>query len=141
MKNINDLVNSQLSSRIKSNDKLSDFVYSLLHLNKEKHKLWVISKQQQLTILTDNPYLATQINYQKDIICKELNRRYLLNLKTSRVKIIPPTGTIEKVREERFIISEKTSEVLKNIAGDIKDETLREQLLKLSNTSLINKND
>jgi len=140
MKNINDLVNSQLSSRIKSNDKLSDFVYSLLHLNKDKHKLWVISKQQQLTILTDNPYLATQINYQKDTICKELNRKYLLNLKTTKVKIIPPTGTIEKIKEERFMISEKTSEVLKNIAGDIEDEALKEQLVRLSNTVLNNKN-
>ncbi len=139
MKNINDLVNSQLSSRIKSNDKLSDFVYSLLHLNKEKHKLWVITKQQKLTILTDNPYLATQINYQKETICKELNRRYLLNLKTSKVKIIPPTGSVEKIQEERFVISEKTSEVLKNIAGDIEDEALKDQLLKLSNAALNNK--
>jgi hypothetical protein len=139
MKNINELVNSQLTRSIQSNDKLSDFVYSLLHLNKEKHKLWVISKQQKLTILTDNPYLATQINYQKDNICKELNRKYLLNLKTSKVKIIPPTGSIEKVKKERFVISEKTSEVLKNIAGDIKDKALKEQLVKLSNAALNNK--
>lgn len=139
MKNINDLVNSQLSSRIKSNDKLSDFVYSLLHLNKEKHKLWVITKQQKLTILTDNPYLATQINYQKETIFQELNRRYLLNLKTSKVKIIPPTGSVEKIKEERFVISKKTSEVLKNIAGDIEDEALKQQLLKLSNAALNNK--
>jgi len=139
MKNINDLVNSQLSSRIKSNDKLSDFVYSLLHLSKEKHKLWVITKQQKLTILTDNPYLATQINYQKETIFQELNRRYLLNLKTSKVKIIPPTGSVEKIKEERFVISKKTSEVLKNIAGDIEDEALKQQLLKLSNAALNNK--
>lgn len=139
MKNINDLVNSQLSSRIKSNDKLSDFVYSLLHLNKEKHKLWVITKQQKLTILTDNPYLATQINYQKETIFQEMNRRYLLNLKTSKVKIIPPTGSVEKIKEERFVISKKTSEVLKNIAGDIEDEALKQQLLKLSNAALNNK--
>ena len=136
MKNINELVNSQLTRSIKSNDKLSDFVYSLLHLNKEKHKLWVISKQQKLTILTDNPYLATQINYQKENICNELNNKYLLNLKTSKVKIIPPTSSIEKIKEERFVITEKTSEVLKNIAGDIKDEALKEQLVKLSNTAL-----
>ena len=139
MKNINELVNSQLTRSIESNDKLSNFVYSLLHLNKKKHKLWVISKQQQLTILTDNPYLATQINYQKETICKALNKNYLLNLKTSKVKIIPPTGSKEKVKENRFTISEKTSEVLKNIAGEIKDEALKEQLVRLSNTAGNNK--
>ena len=132
MKNINELINSQLTRSIKSNDKLSDFVYSLLHLNKEKHKIWVISKQQKLTILTDNPYLATQINYQKETICKALNREFLLELKTSKVKIIPPTGKIEKEKKRQFIISEKTSEVLKNIAADIQDNELRDQLVKLA---------
>ncbi len=133
MKNINDLVNSQLTSSIKTNDKLSDFVYNLLHLNKNKHNIWVISKQQQLTLLTDNPYLATQINYQKENICQALNRQFLLNLKTVKVKIIPPTSTKEKVIEDRFTMTEKTAGILKNIAQDIKDDELRELLVNLSN--------
>ncbi len=133
MKNINDLVNSQLTSSIKTNDKLSDFVYDLLHLNKNKHNLWVISKQQKLTLLTDNPYLATQISYQKENICKELNRRYLLNLKSVKVKIVPPTGSKEKIKEERFTMTEKTAGVLKDIAQTIKDDDLRELLVNLSN--------
>jgi len=132
MKNINDLVNSQLTSSIKTNDKLSEFVYDLLHLNKEKHKLWAISKQQQLTLLTDNPYLATQINYQKENICNELNRQFLLNLKSVKIKIIPPTGSKEKTIEDRFIMTKKTAGILKDIAQDIKDDELRELLVNLS---------
>ena len=135
MKNINDLVNSQLTSSIKTNDKLSDFVYALLHLNKDKHNLWVISKQQKLTLLTDNPYLATQISYQKDNICKELNRNFILNMKTVKVKIIPPTGPKEKIKEERFIMNKKTAGVLKDIAQTIEDDEIKELLLSLSNTN------
>lgn len=133
MKNINDLIHSQMTSSIKTNDKLSNFVYGLLHLKKEKHNLWVISKQQKLTILTDNPYLATQINYQKDTICKELNRKFLMNLKHTNVKIVPPTGTKEKKQEECFKMSGKTAEMMQDIANNIEDTDLKKQLMRLVN--------
>jgi len=133
MKNINDLVNSQLTSSIKTNDKLSDFVYGLLHLNKNKHNLWVICKQQKLTLLTDNPFLATQISYQKDNICKELNQNFIINMKTVKVKIIPPTGSKEKIIEERFIMNKKTAGVLQDIAQTIEDVEIKELLISLSN--------
>ena len=136
MKNINDLINSQLTRSIKTNDKLSDFVYGLLHLKKEKHNLWVNTKQQKLTILTDNPYLATQINYQKDTICKEVNRKFLMTLKQSSVKIIPPTGTKQKKQEECFKMSGKTAEMMMDIASDIQDTELKKQLMSLVNKKL-----
>jgi hypothetical protein len=132
MKKFNDLVNAQLTRRIKNHDQLSSSVYKLLHLNKEKHNIWVITKQQQLTVLTDNPYLATQINYQLQNICNELNRKFLLNLKTMKVKIVPLIGTKEVTREERFLITEETAKILKDIAKDINDDELRQSLLQLT---------
>lgn len=132
MKNINRLVNSQLVRSIESYDKLSQTVYELLHLNKEKHNLWVVIKQQNLTILTDNPYLGTQLQYQQQNICDELNRQYLLQLKNTKVKIIPPKGERKVSKEKCYVISDKAGQVLASIADDIEDEELKESLIKLS---------
>ncbi len=133
MKNINDLVNKQMVESIKSYDKLSNAVYEFLHLNKEKHNVWVVTKQQQLTLLTDNPYLATQLRYQQHNICQHINQKFLMQLKTIKVKIVPPKGVREKVEESNFRVSEKAGGFLADIAKDIGDEGLRESLLKLAN--------
>lgn len=135
MKKLTELVNNQLIRSIKSYDKLSDTVYEILHLNKEKHNVWVVVKQQQLTIMTDNPYLGTQLRYQQENIRDTLNRRFLLELKQSKVKIIPPKAKRPKEKKERFIISEKTGNMLESIAKDIEDEGLRLSLIKLAQNS------
>ncbi len=135
MKSINQLVNSQLTRSIENYDKLSAFVYELMHLNKSKHNLWVVVKQQQLTLLTDNPYLGTQLRYQQQNICTEMNRRFLLELKTSKVKIVPPTATPNKVEQELYTIGDKASGILASIAEEIDDKELKDSLLKLAKRS------
>jgi hypothetical protein len=133
MKNINDLVNRQLVESTKSYDKLSNTVYDFLHLNKQKHNIWVVVKQHKLTLLTDNPYLATQLRYQQQNICLHLNQKFLMQLDTIKVKIIPPEGVKEKIKESNFIISDKAGGVLAGIADQIDDEELKKSLLKLAN--------
>ncbi len=117
---------------IKSYDKLSSTVYEFLHLNKKKHNVWVVVKQKKLTLLTDNPYLATQLRYQQQNICLHLNQKFLMQLNTIKVKIIPPEGVKEKVAESNFIISDKASGVLAGIADQIDDEELKKSLLRLA---------
>ncbi len=131
MKKISNFVNHQLTRSIESYDKLSLFVYKLLHLDQKKHNVWVVIKQQKLTIMTDNPYLGTQLRYQQDNIRDALNREFLLELKLSKVKIIPPKSENVKKKTQRFVISERTGRVLSCIAEDIEDEELRESLKKL----------
>jgi len=133
MKNFNDLVNTQLVESIKSYDKLSNAVYEFLHLNKEKHNVWVVTKQQKLTLLTDNPYLATQLRYQQKEICLHINKKFLMQLNTIKVRIVPPKGVKEKTEESNFRVSEKAGGILADIARDIDDEGLKESLLKLAN--------
>ena len=134
MKKFNDLVNPQLVESIKSYDKLSNAVYEFLHLNPQKHKVWVVVKQQKLTLLTDNPYLATQLRYQQQNISTELNKKFLLQLKQVKVKIVPPTSVKETIEESNYLISDKAGEILSGIADDINDEGLKRSLLKLANT-------
>ena len=132
MKKIINLVNSQIVRSVETYDRLSDEVYKMMHLNKQKHKLWIVVKQQQLTILTDNPYLGTQLRYQQNAICDALNKKFLLELTKTKVKIIPPSAKRETKQETRFVISDKTSSILKNIANDIEDKELKASLLKLT---------
>ena len=103
-----------------------------MHLDKTKHNLWVITKQQQLTLMTDNPYLGTQLQYQMNVICTEINKHFLLQLKKTKVKIVPPTAKPTKVVNNLFEIGEQASEILANIAEEIEDEELKKSLLKLT---------
>ncbi|HIP94588.1 MAG TPA: DUF721 domain-containing protein [Leucothrix sp.] len=132
MKKASDFVNSQFIRSIETYDKLSNSIYELMHLNKEKHNLWVVVKQQKLTILTDNPYLGTQLQYQQQTICDALNRKFLLELKKTKVKIISPKAISKPKSEPRFVISEKASTVLESIANDIEDSELKASLLQLT---------
>ena len=131
MKNFKHLVNSELTKSIENYDKLSAFVYDLMHLDQKKHNVWVVTKRHQLTLMTDNPYLGTQLRYQQNTICDALNRQFLMELKTSNVKIIPPSTELQKKQQDLYTIGEDASLVLKNIASEIEDEDLKESLLKL----------
>ncbi len=132
MKNFKHLVNSELTKSIENYDKLSAFVYELMHLDKQKHNVWVVTKRQQLTLMTDNPYLGTQLRYQQSAICEALNRNFLMELKTSKVKIIPPTAELEKEKQDLYTIGSKASEILTSIANEIDDDELKFSLLKLA---------
>jgi hypothetical protein len=133
MKNFKHLVNSELTKNIENYDKLSSFVYELMHLDKQKHNVWVVTKRQQLTLMTDNPYLGTQLRYQQAAICEALNRKFLMELKTAKVKIIPPTARLEKKKQDLYKVGGKASEILTSIANEIEDDELRRSLLKLTN--------
>ena len=135
MKNFQHLVNAELTKSIENYDKLSTFVYELMHLEKEKHNVWVVAKRQQLTIMTDNPYLGTQLRYQQNAICDALNRNFLMQLKTSKVKIIPPSVELQRKEQDLYTIGGKASEVLTNIANEIEDDELKNSLLKLAKQS------
>lgn len=133
MKNFQHLVNSELTKSIENYDKLSNFVYELMHLDKKKHNVWVVAKRQNLTLMTDNPYLGTQLRYQQNAICDAVNRKFLMELKTCKLKIIPPTTDIKKKEQDLYKIGSKASEVLTTIANEIEDEELKKSLLKLAN--------
>ena len=132
MKKAINLVNSQLAKSVEIYDRLSEKIYEIMHLNRQKHNIWVVVKQQKLTILTDNPYLGTQLQYQQQTICNELNKHFLLELKNTKVKIIPPKVIRSKNHEERFRITSKASGILEDIADDIEDEELKLSLLQLT---------
>ena len=132
MKNFKHLVNSELTKSIENHDKLSAYVCHLMHIDTQKHNVWAVTRRNQLSLMTDNPYLATQLNYQQSTIRDAINRKFLLQLKTVKVKIIPPSSTPPKRKQDLYTIGSKAGEILASIANDIEDEGLKSSLLKLA---------
>ena len=132
MKKLTSLVNNELTRSINIYDKLSKSVYELLELNKNTHNIWVVVKQQQLTLVTDHPILASQLQFQQDKIRDHLNKTFLLQLKKTQIKIAPPKAFRQIKKEKIFEISEDTANVLHEIANMIDDEEVRDSLKKLT---------
>ncbi|HIP81264.1 MAG TPA: DUF721 domain-containing protein [Leucothrix mucor] len=132
MKKLTSLVNNELTRSINIYDKLSKSVYELLELNKNTHNIWVVVKQQQLTLVTDHPILASQLQFQQDKIRDHLNKTFLLQLKKTQIKIAPPKAFRQIKKEKIFEISEGTANVLHEIANMIDDEEVRDSLKKLT---------
>jgi hypothetical protein len=132
MKNLRNLVNADIARSINIQDKLSKTVYEILNLDINAHNIWAVAKQQKLTLLTDHPIMASQLNFQKEMIREELNKRLLLELKTAQIKIAPPTALRKIQKKKRFVITETSAKSLQGIAEMIDDEELKQSLLQLS---------
>lgn len=132
MKKFNRLVSSDLARNIHTQNKLSDAVYELLQLDRSQHNIWAVMKQQQLTLVTDHPILATQLQYQQNNIRDHLNRKFLLQLKNTQIKIAPPKAMRKIIKEKRFVISDNTADVLKTIADLIDDDEVKDSLKKIA---------
>ena len=132
MKKLTSLVNNELARSINIYDKLSKSVYELLELDKNTHNIWVVVKQQQLTLVTDHPILASQLQFQQDKIRDHLNKTFLLQLKKTQIKIAPPKALRQVKKGKIFDISEDTANVLQEIANMIDDEEVRDSLKKLT---------
>jgi len=132
MKKLNNLVNNDLARSINIYDKLSNSVYEHLKLDKNTHNIWVVVKQQQLTLVTDHPILASQLQFQQDTIRDHLNKQFLLQLKKTQIKIAPPKAFRQTKKGKRFVISEDTANVLQEIANMIDDDEVKDSLKKLT---------
>jgi hypothetical protein len=132
MKKLRSLVNADIARSINIQDKLSKMVYEILDIDINAHNIWAVVKQQQLTLVTDHPIMATQLNFQKDMIRDQLNRRLLLELKSAQIKIAPPKAMRKIPKGKRFVISETSAKSLQGIAEMIDDDELKESLLQLT---------
>lgn len=125
-------MSSDLTRNINTQNRLSDAVYELLKLDRNQHNIWAVMKQQQLTLVTDHPILATQLQYQQNNIRDHLNRTFLLQLKNTQIKIAPPKAMRKITKEKRFVISDNTKDVLKVIADLIDDDEVKDSLKKIA---------
>ncbi|PID44794.1 MAG: hypothetical protein CSB48_00825 [Proteobacteria bacterium] len=90
MKQVRKLQNTYISESIKNIDRLSVAVCQHLGINPEQHKLFVLPRRQEITLLLESPVFASQLRYQQQDILRFINKRFLGEFKEIRVKISPP---------------------------------------------------
>lgn len=134
MEKISHLINKGIAERLEQLDKLTLEVESFLALS-ITGRVWPVLKHQRLTLLTDDPHLATQIRFQQHTLSKHLSKR--LNLKISGVNIklisFPLASIVQK--NNGFYMSSKAALVMQNIAHSMEDNELQQAILQLTATA------
>ena len=90
MKELNKLPNAYLHESIKNIDRLSQRVCLFLEIDPKRHTLHVLQRQQEITIMVEEPILANQLKYQQTAILTDLNQSLLREYKTIKIKLSPP---------------------------------------------------
>lgn len=134
MKEPKEFITKYIFQRLGDLNDLSDSVARLLQIDRDIHTLWVSIEKNKLLLMTDDSVFATQLRFQQNIICQHLNKKFLIRLKSVKIKVMavnnPPS---EKPNEQHFYISPQTANVLSYIAESIDDEELAECLRRLGN--------
>jgi hypothetical protein len=132
MKEPKQFITKYIFQRLDDLNDLSDSVASLLQIDRDIHTLWVSIEKNKLLLMTDDSVFATQLRFQQEIICQYLNRKFLIRLKSVKIKVMavnnPPR---EKLKGQYFYISPQTANVLSQIAEEIDDDEIGDSLRRL----------
>ena len=89
MKKIESYTPVNIAERLKLFDELQNSIRTLLSIPTQNISLWVTVSKEHLTLFTDNPHLATQIQYQQKNIRDYVNNVHKLNLNGVNLRLIP----------------------------------------------------
>ena len=90
MRQVNRLPYAYLHESIKNIDRLSTRVCQYLQIDPKQHSLHVLPRQQEIIVIVEEPILASQLKYQQKEILSDLNRSFLSEFKTIKIKLSPP---------------------------------------------------
>jgi hypothetical protein len=121
MKDITKLPNTYLSQSINNIDKLSETVRMHLGIVNEQMPLYVVIKQQVVSLIVESPILANQLKYQQADILNHINRTFLREFKQINVKIAPPVMQPKVVTIEHKPLSKGITSMLDSIRDELKN--------------------
>ncbi|MBU0656662.1 MAG: hypothetical protein KJ914_16195 [Gammaproteobacteria bacterium] len=134
MEKINRLIHPELTERLNQFDRLAVEIGQFLSLPLE-NRVWPVLKNQQLTLLTDDPHLATQVRFQQHTLSKHLSKRLNLKISGLHIKVISlPFASFEQ-KIGRFALSGDAALVMNNIARSIEDRELQDAITRLAKTA------
>lgn len=119
MKQPRKLQNTYLSESIKNIDRLSESVRQHLGIDPMRHNLFVLPRQQEITLLVDSPVFASQLRYQKNDILRFINTHFLSEFKRIQVKISPPIMTVSPPKTITKTLPKGVAEMLSNIRNEL----------------------
>lgn len=132
MKQANHLPNTYLYESIKNFDRLSHCVQQFLKVDPKQFKLFVVGRQQVVTIVVENSILANQLRYQQQDVLKHINHTFLSQFKEVKIKLVPPQMTPIVEPKPRKELSKEVSSILMSMAEGLEDEELKASLQRIA---------
>ena len=134
MRKINRLINTNIAERLERVDELTQTIGEFLSLT-VYDRIWPILKHSRLTLLTEDPHLATQIRFQQHALSKHLSKRLNLKISALNVKLISlPFASIMQ-KNNGYQLSPKAASVMQSIAQGINDKELQHAVMQLAATA------
>ncbi|RVU83264.1 DUF721 domain-containing protein [Leucothrix sargassi] len=119
MKEIAKLPNTYLNQSIKNIDRLSETVRDYLGITQTQIPLYVVIKQQVISLIVESPIFANQLKYQQKDILNHINRTLLSEFKQINVKLAPPVMQPRKVTVEHKPLSKGIKSLLDSVRDDL----------------------
>lgn len=131
MEKINHLINRDIARRLEQLDKLTLEIGNFLHLPLYG-RIWPVLQNQRLTLLADDPNLATQLRFQQQKLAKHLSKRLNLKISALHIKLIsfPLASIVQK--NNGFQMSSKAALTMQGIANSMEDKELQQAILRLT---------
>lgn len=134
MERINRLIHPELTERLNQFDKLTAEIGQFLSLPLE-NRVWPVLKNHRLTLLTDDPHLATQARFQQHTLSKHLSKRLNFKIRGLHIKLISlPLARFDQ-KNNRITLSDDAATTMNNIAQSIEDTELQEAVMRLAKTA------
>jgi len=121
MKEMASLPNTYLNQSINNIDKLSETVRIYLGITNTQMPLYVVVKQQVISLIVDSPIFANQLKYQQNDILNHINRTFLREFKQINVKMSPQVMRPKKVTIEHKPLSKSITSMLDSIRDELND--------------------
>lgn len=132
MKQANHLPNTYLYESIKNFDRLSQCVQQYLRIDAKQFKLFVVARQQVVTVVVESAILANQLRYQQQEVLKHINHTFLSQFKEVKIKLVPPQMTPVVEAKPRKELSKEVSAILMSMAEGFDDEELKASLQRIA---------
>jgi hypothetical protein len=129
MNKVKKFVDGNLAERLKHVDNLSQAVYKALSLPMENHNIWAVMEMSQLTLLTDDSILATQLRLEQQRIIDYFQQQLNITIGKTIIRMTMPAPSPPRTKKRRHKITAKSAKTMISIAQDIEDKELQEQVI------------
>ena len=134
MKKVEYLVKGNfISKRLHQLDQLTQTIEEFVSMPLE-NRVWPVVRGRKLTLLTDDPHLATQARFMQKQLCKHINTKLKLRIIGVDIKVMSLPLARKRGKLNRKKINLQTAEVVGSIADSIEDPELQAVLKRLMGT-------
>lgn len=122
-----------ISQRLNQLDQLTQAIEEFISMPLE-NRVWPMIRGRKLTLLTDDPHLATQARFMEKQLCKHINTKLCLRITGVDIKVMSLPLARKRKGMSRKKASPQTTEIVRSIADSIEDPELQAALRRLIDT-------